>query len=71
MKKTKKIKMKTRKAAAKRFKITGTGKIMRGNTKRRHLLEHKASGTMRQKKNASLVHDADVQNVKAMLPGAF
>jgi large subunit ribosomal protein L35 len=48
-------KLKTRKSAAKRFKATGSGKIMRRNTFRAHLLEHKSPS-----------RDAD--NVRAMLP---
>ena len=36
-------KMKTHSGAAKRFKITGSGKIMRLRANRRHLLEHKST----------------------------
>jgi len=36
-------KMKTHSGAKKRFKITGTGKLMREQANRRHLLEHKPS----------------------------
>jgi large subunit ribosomal protein L35 len=36
-------KMKTHSGAKKRFKITGTGKIMRRQVNRKHLLEKKAS----------------------------
>lgn len=36
-------KTKTRSAAKKRFKVTGTGKIMRRPTMRSHNLEHKSS----------------------------
>ena len=36
-------KMKTRSAAKKRFKVTGTGKIFRRPTMRSHNLEHKSS----------------------------
>ena len=35
-------KLKTRKAAAKRFKATGTGKFMRRRAFRNHLLDHKS-----------------------------
>jgi large subunit ribosomal protein L35 len=66
-----KQKLKTRKAAAKRVKITGTGKIMRGNIGKRHLLEHKAPGTKRQKRSATVVDATNVPAIKAMLPGAF
>ena len=36
-------KMKTHSGAAKRFKVTGTGKVMRLRANRAHLLEHKSS----------------------------
>jgi len=33
---------KTKKSIAKRFKVTGTGKVMRRSPNRRHLLSHKS-----------------------------
>ena len=36
-------KMKTNRSAAKRFRITGTGKVMRGKAFRKHKFEHKSS----------------------------
>ena len=35
-------KMKTRRSAAKRFKVTGTGEFKRGHAFRSHILEHKS-----------------------------
>ncbi len=66
-----KLKLKTKKAAAKRFKITGTGKVMRGQVGKRHLLEHKAPGTKRQKRSAIQIHPTNLGAVKDLLPGAF
>ncbi len=66
-----KVKLKTRKAAAKRFKITGSGKVMRNQQGKRHLLEHKASRSKRQKRGALVVDATNVGAVKAMMPGAF
>ncbi len=40
-------KMKTHSGAKKRFRVTGTGKIMREQGGGRHLLEHKSSRKMR------------------------
>ena len=40
-------KMKTHSGAAKRFKVTGTGKVMRLRANRQHLLEHKSSRVTR------------------------
>ena len=49
-------KMKTHSGAAKRFKITGSGKIMRLRANRRHLLEHKSSRVTRRLAGASMSH---------------
>jgi len=61
-------KMKTRKAAAKRFRSTGTGKVVVRKSKMKHLLEHESSNTKRNRKGVSLVSKADEKNVKKMLP---
>ncbi|MBU0687796.1 MAG: 50S ribosomal protein L35 [Candidatus Margulisbacteria bacterium] len=62
-------KLKTRKAAAKRFKKTGTGKIKRGNTNRRHILESKSKKNKRQGRRDVVISPSDVKRVKKMLPG--
>ena len=64
-------KVKTRKAAAKRFKITGTGKILRNTAYKRHLLEHKSPTSKRQKRGAVEVDKTDIARIKSMLPGQF
>lgn len=69
MKKPKKIKIKTRKAAAKRFKITGKGAVLRGQTGKRHLLEHKSPSGKIKKRKALSVADADLVLVRRMMPG--
>ncbi|MBZ5528556.1 MAG: 50S ribosomal protein L35 [Acidobacteriia bacterium] len=66
--KTKKRKLKTHRGAAKRFKVTAGGKILRMHSGKRHLLGTKASGRMRKLKKMTLVHKTDVRNVKQMLP---
>jgi large subunit ribosomal protein L35 len=66
--KTKKRKLKTHRGAAKRFKVTAGGKILRMHSGKRHLLGTKASGRMRKLKKMTLVSAADVRNVKQMLP---
>ena len=60
---------KTRKAVAKRFKITATGKILRAHASRRHLLIEKREAK-RQLSKAGLVHKTDVARIKANLPFA-
>jgi large subunit ribosomal protein L35 len=62
-------KMKTRKAAAKRFRITKTGKIMRRHTKMRHLLAWKKKSKKRALRQVGLVAHADLARVRSMLPG--
>lgn len=61
---------KTRKAVAKRFKITGTGKVMRSHSGRRHLLECKSSKSKRKLGKSVVVHESDTARIKANLPFA-
>lgn len=61
-------KAKTRKAVAKRFKVTGTGKILRRKQGARHLLQKKNRKRKRFLGKATLVSDADIKRVKASLP---
>ena len=60
-------KMKTNRAAAKRFKITGSGKIMRERAFRKHLLEHKSSVRMRRLDREAVLSKGDAANVRKML----
>ncbi|GAC1627512.1 MAG: 50S ribosomal protein L35 [Candidatus Acidiferrum sp.] len=64
------MKLKTHRGARKRFKVTGTGKILRMHSGKRHLLGTKRSGRMRKLKKLTLVHKADARNVKLLLPYA-
>ena len=64
----KKQKVKTHRGAAKRFKITATGKILRMHSGKRHLLGTKAANRMRRLKKLTQVHAADAANVRRMLP---
>ncbi|MBR8835729.1 MAG: 50S ribosomal protein L35 [Stigonema ocellatum SAG 48.90 = DSM 106950] len=61
-------KLKTRKAAAKRFRATGSGKIMRRKAGKNHLLEHKTSNKKRKMSNMAVVNERDEENVRLMLP---
>jgi large subunit ribosomal protein L35 len=60
-------KMKTHRGAAKRFKITGTGKILRRKAYRDHLLEHKPSRRTRRLGREAEVTGGDKRRVKRML----
>jgi large subunit ribosomal protein L35 len=59
---------KTRKAVAKRFKITGTGKVLRSQASRRHLLSSKNAKRKRHLGKMARVHRTDEARVKANLP---
>jgi large subunit ribosomal protein L35 len=63
-------KSKTRKAVAKRFKVTGTGKILRRKQGKRHLLRVKNSKRRRNLRKVGLVDDANLRAVRANLPFA-
>jgi large subunit ribosomal protein L35 len=60
-------KMKTHRGAAKRFKVTGTGKILRRKAYRDHLLEHKPSRRTRRLGREAEVVGGDKKRVKRML----
>lgn len=61
-------KAKTRKSVAKRFKVTGTGKILRRKQGKRHILQKKNRKRKRFLGKATLVSDADIKRVKESLP---
>lgn len=61
-------KLKSRKAAAKRFRVTGSGKIMRRKANRSHLLEHKSTTRKRRLAKAAAVSEVEAENVRLMLP---
>ncbi len=60
-------KQKTHSGAKKRFKVTGSGKIMREHVNQRHLLESKTSRRMRRLAVDTEIAPADVARVKKML----
>jgi large subunit ribosomal protein L35 len=61
-------KIKTRKAAAKRFRFTGSGKVIRRGAKMRHLLECKSSRKKKRLKADREVKKSDLKRIKVMLP---
>ena len=61
-------KLKSRKAAAKRFRATGTGKIVRRKAFKNHILEKKTTKKKRDLSKAVLVDERDTDNVRGMLP---
>ncbi|MDA8379650.1 MAG: 50S ribosomal protein L35 [Actinomycetota bacterium] len=60
-------KMKTDRGAAKRFKVTGTGRIRRRKAFRSHLLEKKSSTRTRRLGRETEVSAADLRSIKRQL----
>ncbi|HUZ21691.1 MAG TPA: 50S ribosomal protein L35 [Acidimicrobiales bacterium] len=60
-------KMKTDRGAAARFKVTGSGKIMRRRANRSHLLEKKSSVRTRRLKHEVEVAKGDRRQVRRLL----
>ena len=59
---------KTKKAVAKRFKVTGTGKVLRAHASRRHLMSSKSAKRKRHLAKSALVDASDVARIKENLP---
>jgi large subunit ribosomal protein L35 len=60
-------KMKSHSGAAKRFKKTGTGKIVRNRANKQHILTKKNAKRKRQLRNDAIITPADEKRVKQML----
>ena len=61
-------KIKTSKAAAKRFKTTGTGKIVRAKAYKSHILTKKTTKRKRNLRKAAMTDSTNVKNMKKILP---
>lgn len=61
-------KMKTRRATAKRFRVTGSGKFKKGRSNRGHLLTRRASSRMRKLRGTNEVRKVDENHIKHLLP---
>ncbi|HEY2832366.1 MAG TPA: 50S ribosomal protein L35 [Sporichthyaceae bacterium] len=60
-------KVKTHSGASKRFRITGSGKVMRERANARHLLEHKSSRRTRRLANDVEMAPSDTSRIKKLL----
>ena len=60
-------KMKTNRSAAKRFKVTGKGKVKRRQAIKSHILTKKASKRKRHLRDAKVAQKGDERRVKRML----
>jgi len=61
-------KMKTHKGAAKRFKITASGKVKAKKAGLRHILGYKSTKRKRNLRAPGMLQDMDAANVKKLLP---
>lgn len=61
-------KLKTHKGAAKRFRLTASGKIKRGHSHARHILTKKTNKRKRYLDVDVLVSESDQKRVERMLP---
>ena len=61
-------KIKTCRAAAKRFKKTGTGKNMRNKAYKSHILTKKTQKRKRNLRKATVLDQSNVKNMKKILP---
>jgi large subunit ribosomal protein L35 len=61
-------KMKTHRGAAKRFKKTGSGKLVRSRSNKQHILTKKSSKRRRRLRKSALVAKSDEKHLKQMLP---
>ena len=60
--------IKTKKSAAKRFKITAPGKVLRPSAGRRHLRQGKSAKRRRALRGSEVVHHTDEYRIKQSLP---
>ena len=61
-------KIKTNRAAAKRFKKTGTGKLKRNKAYKSHILTKKSTKRKRNLRQAAITDATNVKNMKKILP---
>ena len=61
--------IKTKKSAAKRFKIPAPGKVLRAKAGKRHLLQSKSAKRRRSLRGGGhLVHETDAHRIKGAMP---
>ena len=61
-------KMKTKRGAAKRFKVTGSGRIRFNRAKRRHILTKKKTGWKRQARAAGTIAPQEEHLIRRLIP---
>ncbi len=61
-------KMKTSRSAAKRFKVTGTGKLVRNKAYKSHILTKKSTKRKRNLRKSTVTDETNVKNMKKIMP---
>lgn len=61
-------KIKTNRAAAKRFRVTGSGKVKRNKGFKSHLLSSKGKKRKRKLRRSTLVSAAETRNIRKLVP---
>jgi len=61
-------KMKTNRSAAKRFKLTGTGKLKRSKANKSHILTKKSTKRKRNLRRPAMTDDSNIKNMLKILP---
>jgi large subunit ribosomal protein L35 len=61
-------KMKSNSGAKKRFKVTGTGKVVRAKANKSHILTSKTTKRKRNLRKSSIVDSANMSNMKRLMP---
>jgi large subunit ribosomal protein L35 len=61
-------KMKSHSASKKRFKISGTGKVIRNKAYKSHILTKKTTKRKRNLRKSAVASDANAAVIKVMLP---
>lgn len=61
-------KMKTKRAAAKRFKITGSGRVRRSTAGKQHMMRGKSANRLRKLKKNSMVDSSDERRIQRLMP---
>ena len=61
-------KMKTNRSAAKRFKMTGTGKLKRNKANKSHILTKKSTKRKRNLRKSTIIDESNEKNMKRILP---
>ncbi len=64
-------KMKTRKSAAKRYRVTGTGKVKYKKQGSRHILTKKTTKRKRNLRHSGVLSDPETKKARIMLPYKF